>query len=73
MMDTIPEEPKPQLSCPFCAGTRVFASQITDEKGMSGPFQIECPCGAAGPRHDSLHEAIKLWNIRGVARSRKRA
>jgi Restriction alleviation protein Lar len=73
-MDTInDQDPKPNMSCPFCAGTRVFASQSETQEGLSGPFQIECPCGAAGPKHDSLHEAIILWNTRGVARRRKRA
>jgi hypothetical protein len=72
-MDSIEQEPVPSVPCPFCAGSRVFATQVTNEQGFSGPFQIECPCGAAGPKHDSLVEAIKLWNSRGVAQRRKRA
>lgn len=71
-MDTIEEPAVPSVPCPFCAGTRVFATQAENERGVSGPFQIECPCGAAGPKHDSLTQAIAGWNHRGV-RQRKRA
>jgi hypothetical protein len=71
-MDTIAGEPTPKYPCPFCADTRLFASQATLENGFSGPFQIECPCGAAGPKHDSLARAIDLWNVRAVKRLAKR-
>jgi hypothetical protein len=71
-MDGGNNEPRPTLPCPFCLNGRLYAAQDMLENGMSGPFSINCVCGARGPTHDSLAEAVKLWDTRTV-RQRKRA
>jgi hypothetical protein len=65
------EPPAPKSSCPFCGNTRLLATQQELENGMSGPFSIECICGAKGPNGDTLVLAIERWEHRGV-QSRKK-
>jgi hypothetical protein len=71
MMDTVEEAPAVYVPCPFCGETRVIATQQELENGMSGPFSIECICGAKGPNADTLKLAAERWDRCGF-RSRKK-
>jgi hypothetical protein len=57
-------QPYPERPCPFCGATKLIATQVELEDGTSGPYAIECGCGASGPRSDTLRQAVTLWDRR---------
>ena len=56
-------------TCPFCrvekAGRRVFC----EGSHFSGLYQVECSCGARGPRREGAYEAAAAWNVLSLAPS----
>lgn len=59
--------------CPFCGGTDSVDNAVQEAKVVNRQvptplrkrgWEVQCECGAKGPRSLDYHESAALWNNR---------